>query len=551
MRADTLTLAELVDMRDGRFDLHGRRLVLHSSDALAQLRKDLVEMAGKEHARRILTRFGNFWGRADAAAMKRIFHWDSLVDWIQAGPRMQSLQGAVRTHVKRLEVDAEAGHFEMEVTWHDSAEADEQRLALGPATRPVCWTMVGYASGYASFCLGREVVFQECKCRGKGDRICSAVGKDRAAWGAAIDADLAYFHADDIHGVVLDLSKELKEKMKEIARQRRQISRLEKAVSTSAVEVHSAVYRELLELAARVARYDSSVLITGESGSGKEVLARHIHQISPRAAGLFLAVNCGALPETLLESELFGHKAGAFTGAVRDRAGLFEEANGGTVFLDEIGDISPAMQTKLLRVLQEREVVRVGENRPRKVDNRIIAATNQDLRKAVADGRFREDLFYRLGVIEMVVPPLRERREDLPSLARHLVEKTAARLGMSKLRLDATTLDALTAYAWPGNVRELENSLERAAVLCKDGVIRAEDLPAGITQSAVFARCAVGRSLREVEQQHIQAVLDSVGGNRGQAARILAISPATLWRRMTKSGHNAGSTKPRRHGKSA
>ena len=172
---------------------------------------------------------------------------------------------------------------------------------------------------------------------------------------------------------------------------------------------------------------------------------------------------------------------------MRDRAGLFEEANGGTVFLDEVGDISPAMQTKLLRGMQEREVVRVGENRPRKVDIRVIAATNQDLRQAVAAGRFREDLFYRLGVIELVVPPLRERKEDMPSLARHLVEKTSRRLGINKLRLDSTTLDCLTAYAWPGNVRELENALERAAILCKDGVIRPEDLPISITHTVLTA----------------------------------------------------------------
>jgi len=537
MKAEELALSELLDLSEGRFDLHGRRLVLHSSDAMAQLRKDLVATVGAEQARRLLTRFGNFWGRADAAAMKRIFHWDSLEDWIKAGPRMHTLQGVTRVTMKALDVDLAAGRFQMEVTWHDSAEADEQRLALGPSTEPVCWTMVGYASGYASFCTGLEVFFVEEKCRGKGDRICSAVGRDRTSWGQQIEPYVSYFRADDIHGHVVRLSEELKEKMKEIARQRRRIASLEKAVAMTPVEVHSSVYRQVIELASRVARHDSSVIITGESGTGKEVLARHIHRVSPRADGPFLAVNCGALPETLLESELFGHKAGAFTGASRDRLGLFEEANGGTVFLDEIGDVSPNMQSKLLRVLQEREIVRIGENRPRKVDIRVIAASNKDIKRAVKDGRFREDLYYRLGVIEIEVPPLRDRPEDIVSLARHLVVKTATRLGLERLRLDSTALDCLTSYTWPGNVRELENVLERAAVLCKDEVIRPEDLPAGVAQtiaSPLPSSAGGDQSLREVERRHIQAVLQSVGGNRTQAAKILGISTATLWRHLRR-----------------
>lgn len=535
MKAEELALAELLDLSEGRFDLHGRRLVLHSSDALAQLRKDLVATVGPEQARRLLTRFGNFWGRADAAAMKRIFRWDSVEDWLKAGPRMHTLQGVARVFVKKLDMQLESGRFHMEVTWHDSAEADEQQLALGESVHPVCWTMVGYASGYASFCTGLEIFFVEEKCRGKGDRICSAVGRDRPSWGEQIEPYVSYFQADDIQGHVMRLTVELKEKMKEIARQRRRIASLEKVVAVTPAEVHSNVYRQVIEFASRVARHDSSVIISGESGSGKEVLARHIHRSSPRSDGPFLAVNCGALPETLLESELFGHTAGAFTGASHDRLGLFEEANGGTVFLDEIGDVSPSMQTKLLRVLQEREIVRVGENRPRKVDIRVIAASNKDIKRAVNDGSFREDLYYRLGVIEIEVPPLRDRPEDIVSLARHLVTKTASRLGMQELRLDSTAFDCLTAYKWPGNVRELENVLERAAVLCKDGVIRPEDLPTEIAQmiqAPAHSSAGVGQSLREVEQRHIQAVLDSVDGNRTQAAKILGISTATLWRRL-------------------
>ena len=299
--------------------------------------------------------------------------------------------------------------------------------------------------------------------------------------------------------------------------------------------MRSASFRRALEIASRAAPFDTSVLVTGETGSGKEVLARYIHEQSERAAEVFLAVNCGALPETLLESELFGHKAGAFTGAVSDRTGLFEQAAKGTIFLDEIGDIGHAMQMKLLRVLQNREIFRVGESVPRKIDVRVIAATNKDLDKAVAEGRFREDLLYRLRVIEIEVPPLRERREDILPLARHFAKKFARRLKLPDLRLDATCLDYLLAYSWPGNVRELENALERAAVLSVDQVIRPESLPPKILHAEAFdakRSRSPARSLAEVERDHIHAVLAHCEGNRTRAAEVLGISPSTLWRKL-------------------
>ena len=300
-------------------------------------------------------------------------------------------------------------------------------------------------------------------------------------------------------------------------------------------EVRSASFRRVLELARRVATFESSVLITGESGVGKEVIARHIHRLSRRSEGPFLAVNCGALPETLLESELFGHKAGAFTGAVRDRVGLFEQAGGGTILLDEIGDVTANVQVKLLRVLQEKEVTRVGESVPRKVDVRILAATNRDLAAAIREGRFRDDLYYRLAVIEVRVPPLRERPEDILPLARLFITRLGRKLHLPQVHLGAACLDLLQAYPWPGNVRELENALVRAAVLSTDGLILPEYLPPTILRSAPPRKGPGGDSLRrtlaEVEREHIQAVLEATGGNRTRAARILAISPATLWRK--------------------
>jgi transcriptional regulator with PAS, ATPase and Fis domain len=315
---------------------------------------------------------------------------------------------------------------------------------------------------------------------------------------------------------------------------RRSTQRLSTLERPSLVEVRSKAFAAVLELATHIAPFDSSVLITGESGVGKEVVARLVHARSQRSHGPFLGINCGALPETLLDSELFGHKAGAFTGAISDHAGLFEEAAGGTLFLDEIGEISHALQVKLLRVLQEREIRRVGESRTRKIDVRILAATNRDLAEAMRQGAFREDLYYRLRVIEIAIPPLRERKEDILPLARFFVERLRVKLKMPNLRLAAAAIDPLSAYAWPGNVRELENAVEHAAVLSRNGPITPELLPSNVVLSSE-ARPGPGRgarSLDQVEREHIRAVLAEAGGNRTRAAAVLGISPATLWRRL-------------------
>jgi transcriptional regulator with PAS, ATPase and Fis domain len=423
----------------------------------------------------------------------------------------------------------------MEVVWHDSGEAEEHMAEIGKTAYPVCWMLVGYASGYASFCLSKSIYFIEQKCCAKGDRVCSAVGRDRESWGEAMGSQLQYFQSEGIQDKVQQLSRQLRQKNRELARHRKQLGLLERAARPLFVEVRSESYSRVLQLAHKVAPFDSSVLITGETGVGKEVLARHVHRLSHRCEGPFVAVNCGALPETLLESELFGHKAGSFTGAVEDRTGLFEQAEGGTVFLDEIGDISAAMQLKILRVLQEREIRRVGESATRKIDVRVIAATNRDLGQAIREGKFRDDLLYRLRVIEIEVPPLRERPEDLLPFARYFVKLFSRRLNLPDLRLDATCLDYLQAYHWPGNVRELENAIERAAVLSAGGVILPEHLPVHVvhvTATHADGGAPLARSLKEIEAEHIERVLELAGGNRARAARILKISPTTLWRKL-------------------
>jgi DNA-binding NtrC family response regulator/predicted hydrocarbon binding protein len=533
VRADDLKLQELIHFSDGLVDLQGRRLLIQDLRSQAQFRRELIESLGEAPARHILTRMGYFWGQADASAMQRVFVWENTAEWLKAGAKLHMLQGLAQTEIEILELDEGRGRVQLELRWRNSAEAEEVLSELGPATAPSCWMLAGYASGYASYCLKRDVYFVEDRCKACGAEFCLAVGKDRESWGREIAPQLVYFQATDIQAKIRSLGEQLRERTRELRRQRDELQDALRGPSLADVPVHSARFQQTLQTANRVARFDTTVLITGETGVGKEVLARHIHEQSPRAAGRFVAVNCGALPETLLGSELFGHKAGAFTGASHTKKGLFDEAVQGTIFLDEIGDVSPALQMRLLRVLQEKEILPIGETRSHKVDVRIVAATNRNLEKAVEAGEFREDLYYRLQVVKIDVPPLRERREDILALTRWFVRKCAKRLGLPELRLDATCVDCLLEYPWPGNVRELENALEHAAVLCADGVIRPESLPATISSQPVLPLASgPRRSLAEVELEYIQMVLKTTGGNRTEAAKILQIGQATLYRKL-------------------
>jgi DNA-binding NtrC family response regulator len=545
MRAEDLRLEELLTWTDGLLSLQGRRLVLHDIRAMAQFRRELVETAGPERARRILTRYGFFWGQNAAAGMLRVLRWDSTEELLRAGFRLQTVGGLAKATVTEIAL-TQGGAVRIEAVWEMSAESEEHLAELGPSPEPACWILTGYASGYASFCLGRPVYFAETACRACGGGVCRVLGQDEASWGEGAPAIAERFRPDDIREKIERLSAELAKREQELRTERERLRGLEPPEQAGLAPTRSKAFQQVLELARRVAPFDTPVLVTGESGVGKEVVARLIHAASRRAQGPFVAVNCSALPETLLESELFGHKAGAFTGAIRDRAGLFEEAQGGTIFLDEIGDVSAAVQGKLLRVLQEKMVRRVGENRLKPVDARVIAATNTDLEARIAAGRFREDLLYRLRVVEIRVPPLRERREDILPLARHFGERLRARLELPRFVLDATCLDALQAHDWPGNVRELENALERAAILSPHGRIAPEHLPAPIgAPRAGTGAAGGGRSLAEAEQAHIDAVLRDCAGNRSQAARILQISPTTLWRKLTARERTEGGGKER------
>jgi two-component system, NtrC family, response regulator AtoC len=336
----------------------------------------------------------------------------------------------------------------------------------------------------------------------------------------------------DVDGIKVVVARALEQRRlamenRALRRDLRDKYRLENVVGRSEAMLH--VYKT----AARVAATDATVLIQGESGTGKELVARAIHAASPRAQRPFVAVDCGAIAEGVLESELFGHARGAFTGAQATRRGLFEEADHGTLFLDEIGDVGPNLQARLLRALQEGTIRRVGTNEPIAVDVRVVAATNKDLTQAVKDGRFREDLIYRLNVVSIRIPPLRERREDIPLLAEHFAAKHGRAEGAA---ISGPARDLLVAYAWPGNVRELENVVARALALNPSGVITPEDLPDHVRGVRPAAGGAPGGpaqdrpTLAELERRYAAQVLEETGGNKTRAAEILGIDRKTLYR---------------------
>jgi DNA-binding NtrC family response regulator len=297
-------------------------------------------------------------------------------------------------------------------------------------------------------------------------------------------------------------------------------------------------WTDVLNVAETVASSDSTVLLTGESGTGKGVVARYIHELSNRSTGPFVSINCGALPESLLESELFGHVKGSFTGAVKDKPGLFAASENGTFFLDEIGETTAATQVKLLRVLQHREVIPVGATEPIPIDTRLIAATNRNLEDEIARGTFRNDLFYRLNVISIEIPPLRERRDDIPLLAESFLAEVARKRGEQPKKLSADALAQLQEYSWPGNVRELENAIERAVILANNGTINPSALPDKVRQRRseplIADRSVRNPSLEAIERAYIMWVLGSEGGNKSRAAEVLGIDASTLHRKLSR-----------------
>lgn len=541
MRANDLRVGEFLDFATGTGSItfRGRRMLLYDADAMGTLRRELIETLGRNATRGLFTRLSYANGYRDAETLRGLFPWESREEWYKAGPVLQGFEGkaaVVRTEFRR---SASGDLSEIEIEWDDSHEAAQHLRQFGETGEPVCWALVGHAGGFFSACLGDEIYFIERACRAAGAAHCVAVGKRRSVWGPEQRATFDLYEAATLRNELARLEKALELHRKAASRLERSSSRwrdlAERLKGAGAPVVRSRQMREVLDLAMQVASGTSTVLLHGESGTGKELIARWIHARGPRSRGPFVAVNCGALPEPLLESELFGHVRGAFTGAVSDKQGLFEEANHGTLLLDEIADTPSAIQVKLLRALQDREIRRVGATRSMKVDVRVIAATNREVERLVASGRFRRDLYFRLNVIGITIPPLRDRREEIVPLARLFLRRFSDQMRKSVLSISSEALGRLTAYPWPGNVRELENVVERAVLLTTRDCITVAELPPSVragTPAPGLGTAQAPRSLKELEKQAILFALERHRGNRSRAARELGVSFRTLLRRL-------------------
>jgi DNA-binding NtrC family response regulator len=540
MRVEDLHHKELLELdpEGGVIRFAGQRALLLDAVAMGLLRQYLVDNFGLIAARAVLTQFGFAHGWRMAAAMKKEFKWANNDEWRRAGPHLYTLEGLFRTQPGGEDPLTRKGAMLLA-----SYEAEQHLLHFGRSDSAVCWTICGLMSGYVSHTTGQEIYVLEDRCLGAGHAACHLLGRTREEWGDERAEELTFFDSGRLKEC-LDVSlgrvtESLKAAEEKLRAHRKALVRVVRDLEEPlGIVAKSPKMQQMTDLARRLAKVDATVLITGESGVGKELIARFVHDESTRAAGPFIAVNCGAITETLLESELFGHKRGAFTGATSDRPGLFEAANRGTLLLDEIGDVSPGMQVKLLRVLQEWEIRRVGENKSRPVNVRVLAATNRDLAHGVAEGNFRQDLYYRLKVVELHVPPLRDRRDDILPLARVLLADATVRMARKISGLTPGAADQLLRYDWPGNVRELENAMEYAVALARGSRVELEDLPEEIRQ--VFPKPVVNggtvQPLSEVEKDYILAVLELNGGNQTRTAEQLRIGSATLYRKLKKYG---------------
>lgn len=539
MHVGDLHHSELLELDPERGTVHfgGQRALILDAVAMGVLRQYLAQNFGVTAARAVLTQFGFAHGWRMAEALQKEFKWNSD-EWYRAGPRILTLQGLFLTQPGNGDQSDSSA-----MTLLASYEAEQHLLHFGRSDTAVCWTICGLMSGFRSFIADKEIYFFEDGCLAQGYAACHLEGHTREEWGEKHAEDMIFYDthnlADCLDVSLSRVSGTLREAEDKLRTHRRAIIHAENRVDEPmGIVANSLKMQQVIDLSRRIAKVAAPVLITGESGVGKERIARLIHAESARCEGPFVAVNCGAITETLIESEFFGHVRGAFTGAHSDRPGLFEAANHGTLLLDEIGDISPGMQVKLLRVLQEKEVRRVGENRSRPVDVRVLASSNRDLAHAIVEGSFRRDLYYRLRVVEVHVPALRDHRDDILPLARVMLTDAAERMARRISGFTAAAADQLLRYDWPGNIRELENAMERAAALATGSRVDVADLPEEVRNA--FPRPVVGahpvQPLHEVEKDYILAVLEMNNGNQTKSAEQLQIGSATLYRKLKKYG---------------
>ena len=440
--------------RDGRIWLAGQRMLLVHAASLGALRRELMGTIGREQTRRLLMRAGYASGERDGALARQVRGDASVLDMFAVGPQLHMLEGAAQVTPESCEIDLPAGRFHGVFRWDHSWEVEAHVRDFGPQDEPVCWMLLGYASGYTSAFMGRPTLFKEVACAACGQPSCRIEGRVLGDWPDA-EALADDYAADSMIVRLEDLQSQV-----DTLR-----STLQPADELGPLIGRSKAFDAAAGLLRKAAATQVTVLLTGETGVGKERFARALHAMSARAGKPFVAVNCAALPAELIESELFGAEKGAFTGAGAARPGRFERADGGTLLLDELGELPLTAQAKLLRVLQQGEIERLGSTQTRKVDVRVVAATNVDLQAAVASGRFRSDLMYRLNVYPIRIPPLRERVDDIESLAAHLLARFCALHGKRLPGFTDRALDAMRAYPWPGNVRELENLIERGVIL--------------------------------------------------------------------------------------
>ncbi|WP_026035975.1 sigma-54-dependent Fis family transcriptional regulator [Cupriavidus sp. BIS7] len=539
--------------QQGRIWLDDQRMMLMHISSLGALRQELIESLGKETARGLITRIGYQAGTRDAAMARKVRAGLNTYDDFLAGPQLVSLEGMVHCEPVALDIDVQRGHYFGDFYLVDSSEAEAHIAGYGIGNESVCWMLIGYACGYTSAFMGRPILWRETECRGMGHAKCRVVGKPVEEWEDAQD-DLRFLR-------IGDFVKWAPQAEAPLPATSRIAARLSSAPENSfGVVGISAGFNTVCHMVNKVAPTDATVLFLGESGVGKEVFANNLHRLSKRADGPYVAVNCASIPEHLMESELFGVERGGFTGATTSRAGRFERADGGTLFLDEVGTLSFTAQGKLLRALQQGEIERVGDTRTRKVDVRVVAATNVNLREAVKAGHFREDLFFRLNVFPIQVPPLRERRDDIPLMMNWFLQRMARKHDKHITGFRERAVDAMFAYDWPGNVRELENMIERAVILAEDG--GALDLCHLFTSGEEIDTTAfmlkrsgsigsvseiseaeppssgaiIRQGLAETEVAMLRAAVAEANGNLSRAARVLGISRPTLAYRLQKYG---------------